>query len=524
MSKKLLLLCFTLVLVMGKAQVYYENIAGIFNNRCISCHNQYGHVDLRGYTNSVNNAPSTLAYLQTGYMPPWPPDTTYTRFTHERLITTQEKNNIINWINGGMLYQDTTQAPQPAAYTKYKLSGTPSLVLQIPTFTSNATNADAYNCFALPSGLTQDVYLRAFEIVPGDPTIVHHVVVNIDTTATINSDLSGGCYTEPGQFSIGGYAPGGEPLIFPGVAPLKLGMRIKAGSKVILQIHYPKGTGGHVDSTQIRMYFYPAGTTGIRPLYAKTWLQNWSMAINANATATYTAQYPSNSSTLGSDLSIYSCFPHSHNICTKITNWADSAGGTHTIPLVRINTWDFNWQGYYTYHNMVKVPKGYKVRSSHFYDNTTNNPTNPNPVTVYAGTSTSDEMLFDAFMYTNYQAGDENISIDSLLQNDSLLMVNVPQHFMPVAQGVGAYPNPFSDKINITYDLAKTSHVSVAIYNIFGQEVAKLADRVEMQGPQTHEWDGRNTNGVALAPGMYTFKIVIEGRSVSGKIILKAKN
>ncbi len=521
MIKKILLVCFAFTLITAKAQTYYENVAQIFINRCTSCHNQYGHANLVGYSNAKSYNGNMTSYLQTGYMPPWSPDTNYTRFFHERLITAQEKSDILSWISGGNLYIDTTLAPTPPVYSKYKLHGTPSLVLQIPTFASNATNADKYNCFALPSGLTQDVYLRAFEIVPGDPTIVHHVVVNIDTTGSIASDLSGNCFTEPGQFSIGGYAPGGEPLVFPGVSPLKLGMRIKAGSKVILQIHYPKGTGGSLDSTQIRLYFYPVGTTGIRPLIAKTILQNWNLYIPANTSATFTAMYPTNSSTLGSPISIYSAFPHSHKICTSITNWADN--GTTTIPLIKTPNWDFNWQGYYIYHNMVKIPAGYKIRSSHVFNNTTSNPNNPNPALVIAGTSTTDEMLFDAFMYASYQAGDENISIDSLLQQDTLLVANVKNYTNPLVGKVGVYPNPSSDKVNITYDLSKGAFVSVSVYTIFGQEVCKLFNGYEMPGTQRHEWDARS-GAVAAAPGMYIYKVMIDNSVQSGKIILKAKN
>lgn len=519
MVKKLLPVLLALSFFEIKAQTYYENIAQIFINRCGNCHNQYGVTPLLTYTQAKNNSANMLAYLQSGYMPPWPPDTTYTRFIHERLISSSEKNAIINWINGGNLYLDTTQAPTPPAYTRYRLNGVPSLELQIPTFASNATNADKYNCFSLPTGLTQDVYLRAFEIVAGTPSIVHHVVVNIDTTGTVTSDLSGGCYTQPGQFSIGGFAPGEDPLVFSGLAPLKLGMRIKAGSNVIMQIHYPKGSAGILDSTKIRMYFYPAGTTGIRPLIAKTLLQNWSFGVAANSTATVTAQYPSNSSTLSAPLSVYSCFPHSHKICVKITNWADSTGGTKTIPLVRVNKWDFDFQNYYIYRNLVKVPAGFKFRASHVFDNTTNNPNNPNPVLVTAGTSTGDEMLFDAFMYTNYQAGDEYINIDSLLQGDSLLTVGIPSYSHALNAKVGAYPNPFSDKVNIVYELTRPAWVTVAVYNVFGQEVGKLYSGYQTPGVVRHEWDARG-----IAPGAYIYKVMIDDAMHTGKIILKGKN
>jgi hypothetical protein len=523
MTKKLLLALFALLVISTRAQLVYKDVAGIFINRCGYCHNQYGPFSLLKYTETYIKTPQILTELQNGTMPPWPPDTTYTRFVHERLITTQETNDIISWINSGALSGDTTQAPNAPAYSKYKLNGTPSLTLKIPTYTSNATSTDKYNCFVLNTGLSQDMYLRAFEIVPGNPAIVHHVVVTIDTTASSTSDLSGGCYTQPGQFSIGGYAPGSNPTIFPSGTALKLGMRIKAGSQVVMQIHYPKGSVGLVDSTQIRMYFYPVGTAGIRPLYARTLLQNWNMVIAANTTATYTAQYPSNSSTLPTAWSIYSTFPHSHNICTSLYNWADQ-GGTNTIPLIRVNKWDFDWQDYYIFPNMVKIPAGYKLRSSHFFDNTTNNPTNPNPATVVAGTSTNNEMLFDAFMYTTYQNGDENIDIGSILDSDSLLNTTAVTAFVPPpVTKVGAYPNPFTDKVNLVYDLKKPSFVTVSVYNVFGQEVGTLASGWQPAGAQRVEWDGKS-NGTALAPGLYTYKVMIDNAVYTGKIVLKSRN
>src|ERR1051326_4260002 len=213
------------------------------------------------------------ADLNSGKMPPWPPDTTYTRLLHERIITTSEKAAILSWISNGASMGDTTIAngcPAAPVYTQYHLIGTPDLILKVAAFASNASASDAYNCFALPTGLTQDRILRAFEIVPSNPAIVHHVVVNVDTTGNINSDVSGGCFSEPGQFGVGGYAPGSPPSVYPSSPQLKLGMRIKAGSKFILQMHYPAGTAGQIDSTQIRLYFYPVNTTGIRPVYSNT--------------------------------------------------------------------------------------------------------------------------------------------------------------------------------------------------------------------------------------------------------------
>ena len=78
----------------------------------------------------------------------------------------------------------------------------------MPAFTSNATNINSYVCFSLPTNLTQDCYLRAVEVVPGSTSFVYHLLVNVDPTGNTSNNLSGNCFTIPGDFGIGGYAPG----------------------------------------------------------------------------------------------------------------------------------------------------------------------------------------------------------------------------------------------------------------------------------------------------------------------------
>ncbi len=495
------------------AQLEYKDVAHIFYSRCTSCHHEGQHgQSMMNYSETFPWAASIKHDLLIGKMPPWSPDTSYSRFDHERIITQSEKNDIIIWIDGGALKGDTSLAPIAPIYAVYKLNGTPDAILKIPVFTSNASSVDSYVCFSIPSGLTQDRILRAYEIVPGNPAIVHHVLVNVDTSATTTSDLSGGCFTISGDFGIGGYAPGAPPTVFPGEAPLKAGIRIKAGSKMVLQIHYPTGTAGQIDSTQIRLYYYPLNTTGVRPIYNSVPLQNWSLYFPPNTTTSFSAHYPS-SGTILAPLSMFAAFPHSHKVCTSIVNYAFS--GTDTIPLIRIKKWDFNWQGYYTFSNLVKVPAGYKLMSTHVFDNTVNNPNNPNspPALVIAGTSTSNEMLFDAFLWFYYQPGDDTINVSSILANDPLLApLSASVKEIPLETGLKAYvyPNPASDKVTI--HLSAKAEYKVCIFNINGQNVF----RSETSGSET------TIDVKKLPAGMYTAEVTDNKtkEKITKKIIL----
>lgn len=516
--KRIYLLLFLVIISFSASAQVYSDVAGIFYNRCTSCHHQNQHAP--SFMQFSDVSPFCLniqTNLQNNLMPPWPPDTTYTRFLYERTISTAEKNAILNWVANNCAQGDTTLAPPPPTYLQYQLYGIPTIELTIPVFTSNANTDDAYNCFSLPSGLTQDRWLRAYEIVPGNPAIVHHVIVNIDTVGSSTNNLTGNCFNTPGHFSIGGWAPGAAPTVFPGIAPLKAGIRIKANSKIVLQIHYPAGSAGQQDSTKIRMYFYPLGETGVRPVFVDTPLQNWLLNIPANTVQTYSAQQ-----LVTTPISVFAAFPHSHKVCTSLINYATS--GTDTIELIRITNWRFDWQGFYTYRSPVKIPTGYTLRSRHVYDNTTANPDNPNspPQNVIAGFSTTDEMLFDAFMFLDYQTGDENINIASLLANDTLLHplttsvkdISYPQIYS------AAYPNPFDRNIKIGYRISQSASVSVSVYNMYGGVVKKLSDTFETAGHYETEWNGKNDAGEKVSPGIYFYSIRAGKNVTSGKMVL----
>jgi hypothetical protein len=503
----------------GFGQTTYKDVAPIFYSRCTSCHHERQHApSMMNYTETSALSKSITTDLNSDKMPPWPPDTTYHRYLNERLITPNEKAAILAWIASGATKGDTTLAPPAPFYSgAAKLKGTPDLILKIPTFTSNATSsADAYNCFSIPTGLTTDRYIQAYEIIPGNAPIVHHVIANIDTTGTVASNLTRGCFTEPGQFSIGGWVPGAAPTVFPGKAPLKAGIRIKAGSNMILQIHYPIGTAGQQDSTQIRIYFYPVNATGIRPISVTTPLQNWSLFLPANMVTTFTAKYPS-SNGLPASISVFSASPHSHKVCTYIQACAYGPAGD-TIPLIRTPKWNFDWQGAYTFPNMVKVPNGYTLFSRHVYDNTTanlNNPNNP-PKLVVAGTSTTNEMLFDSFAWLLYQPGDDTISIGKIINTDPLVTGITAE---PGLQQLSSYvfPNPFDETATIILTGREpVSEAELRLYDMLGREVKfELLHAASSDGFVIHKDN--------LSAGVYFYTIKSGNAFGSGKLVMMSK-
>jgi Secretion system C-terminal sorting domain len=509
-----------------KAQITYKDIAPILIKNCTSCHHDGGVMfSLTKYSEVKNRGNSIKNDVQTGYMPPWPPDANYRKFTHQRIVSTADKNLLVNWINNGMVAGDTTLAPKAPIYSKSTLNGKPDLILKLPKYKSTAVNNDHYYCLNVPSGITADRFIKAFEFIPGRPDLIHHVVITIDTTGKAMDNLVGDSYNDQGQIGIGDFAPGTGPSVFPSMAPAKMGFRLKSKSVVSFQIHVPEGTDGEVDSTsEIHFFFYPLGEPNIRELFFETVLQNWSFNIPANSVVNAKAYFPSDQSgnpfPLPIDFTILNAWVHSHNTCTSIINYAYK--GTDTIPLIKVPNWDFHWQGVYTYEKLLKMPAGYTMFSEHKFDNTVNNPRTPDHnQPVMPGLFTRDEMLFDSYTFTSYIAGDENIDIAAILAKDPLFFTTSTDDQTPTVMAVKVYPNPFTDQTKIEYTLLTSQYVTIKIFNTMGQEVSKLSSKIEGQGAQSHTWDGTDSNGNKLQEGVYFYQIQAGQNQTSGKILLK---
>lgn len=511
---------FILLAVAGSfsahSQVTYKDVAPVFYSRCTGCHHEGAHhFPFMNYTQTAGMAFSIQTALLNNRMPPWKADTSYTRFQHERIITASEKQLIIDWVNGGTLKGDTTLAPPAPVYNSaYQLAGEADLTLSIGKFTSRSLTHDEYHCFSIPTNLTTDRIIRAFEVVPGNKEIVHHAVITIDSTGTYQTDTSGMCYNIPGNVGLGSYAPGTRATVFPGEAPVKSGIYLKAGSRIIFQVHYPAGSKGKVDSTKIRLYFYPEGSAGIRRIYSATPLQNWNMAIPANTVTAFEAFFPSPNIPLPFSVSVYGVMPHSHLLCTSIVNYAFNNSGD-TIPLIHIPQWDFEWQDYYTFRKLVKIPAGYKVYAKHWYDNTSNNINNPNnpPKMVFAGTDTGDEMLFDGALYLMYVPGDELVDIEAMIRRDPIL--SIKEHYNRNVR-VLAYPNPYTDRLNLDFNLDRSTDVSVQLFSLQGQLLAEENLGKLRSGSHSWKMDSKHLQGKAV------FYRLVTGEGSQAGIVLKA--
>ncbi|MCB0402799.1 MAG: T9SS type A sorting domain-containing protein [Flavobacteriales bacterium] len=501
------------------AQTTYNDIAPALYNNCTSCHRPGGgapfsmlsYNDISPWTTAIQTV------LNNGDMPPWAADTSYLHFSNERFISQADRDTILAWISDGALQGNPSLLPPPPNYPQYQLNGTPDTIISLPAFYSNAGANDAYNTFVIPLTLTQSRFIRAIELVPNNPALIHHAIINADTAGKVATDTSGNSYTILGDISIGTYAPGTRPVIFPGSAQLKMGVAIPANAEFIMQIHTPAGTQGQPLSINVRLYFYNPGETGIRPVYNFVPLQYWENdfwiapgTIKSFSTEQATFPYP---------ISIYSAFPHSHQICTEILNFAYDTTTFDTTRLMKIDDWDFEHQEYYYYRNLVTIPTGYKFSSTHKYDNTSSNPNNPfsPPQLITGGLYSTDEMLFDGFQFITYLPGDESINIDSILSTDSLLTVGIWENYSAAAtmNTSTVYPNPVSDRSTITFSKKQSLSINaeLRVWTIEGKAV-NIAYQLKKNSIEIQKSN--------LKPNLYIYQIIDGSTKISsGKFIVR---
>lgn len=496
--KRLLVLLF--LPLFTKAQNWSENIAPLMYEKCTSCHHSGGIApsDFVHYTDVVADAPSIRVKVQQRLMPPWLPDPSYSRFAHERTLTTQQINDIVGWIQNGTPLGDTLLAPPPPVYDGSALLTNPDLILQIPTYSVN-TSVDEYRCFAIPSGLSAQRFITRMEITPGDLRAVHHVLIFADTSSVpLQLDAQdpapgyvnfGGTGSNSSQL-IGVWAPGGGVYEF----PAGMGLKLPPNANIVLQIHYPGGISGVMDSTAIR---FNLSSGNLREVFISSPLNHFqldqgALIIPANTTPTFTAHY-----TLPLNVTALSIAPHMHLLGRSITSYAVTSS-QDTIPFIHIPQWDFHWQSMYRFPRLLKLLAGTTLYSSATYDNTLNNPNNPNdpPRRVTLGESTTDEMMLVYFIYTYYLPGDEYI-----VQDSSVVMLGEEQVMGSTVVTPQLYevsPNPSAGGLEGDYFLPRASRATLFLTDVRGSRVT-----IASEGQQSAGFHHFQFGGEGLPTGLY---------------------
>ncbi len=460
-----------------------EEIAAIFYKQCTSCHHPGGLApfSLMNYTDAYARRFAIQYQTEAKTMPPWPPDPSYSRLAHERLLTDDEIKHIRDWVNTNAKEGDPSLAPTPPSYSGGAEIINPELTVEMPLYTVN-TSTDLYRVFPVPTNLAEsDWYITGFEVIPGDPSIVHHVLVFQDSTntaITLDAADPGPGYTSFGGVKsntaklIGAWVPGSRPYYLPN----GMGIKYFRNANILIQVHYPKGVSNKTDRTKILMRMKRGNmrNVNIDPILAHVApiLTNGPLFIPKNTIKTFKEQFPINNQPLGVDVSVLAVSPHMHLLGKSFKVYGIKSNGD-SIPMIKINNWNFHWQGSYNFRKVLKVPLGSKLYGEATYDNTINNPYNPSnpPRDVSLGEATTDEMMLCYFSYTLYQPGDENIIIDTnaVLGTEGVSLKKIEAQVSP---------NPTFGKSTLRFNLEKSSHATIQIFDGLGKLLKQEASQI----------------------------------------------
>ena len=334
-------------------------------------------------------------------MPPWKPVAGYGEFRDNFGLTEEERQTILIWAKAGGPEGDPADLPEPLPETGEWQLGDPDHVIRMPEEFKAPRGRDTYRCFVLPTGLDEDQYLTAVQVLPGNKRIVHHVLLFVDSTGTAERldekddgpgyDCFGGLGIDIGMgladleaaSVVGGWVPGMRTQVL----PEGVGIKLSRKARIIMQVHYFGGSSGGEDQTKAGLYFSKQPVER-RMFYLP--LANMTFKIPAGEpNYEVKAEFPV---PLFLDAKLIQIAPHMHLLGKKIK--VEVQRRDQVEPLVRIDDWDFHWQGFYTYEKEISVRSGSVIRLSCTYDNSENNPENPNapPKAVGWGEGTQDEM------------------------------------------------------------------------------------------------------------------------------------
>ncbi|MEK6324225.1 MAG: c-type cytochrome [Acidobacteriota bacterium] len=418
------------------AVTFSKDVAPIFFKHCADCHrpNELAPMSLLTFKDSRPWARSIKEKVVNREMPPWHADAHYGQFTNDRKLTQQEIDTIVAWVDQGAREGNRKDLPAPPAAPRsadgWKI-GKPDVVLSMQEeYTLDASGADEYINFTMPTTFKEDVWIQAAEIHPGNRKVVHHVIAFIQTpqfqaqwkstqgkpskqsifyqdgtlirTKSDAPAYDDGCSAPNGGFARGSGQEGlGFPLCFytPGkdmdVFPPGTAKSIPAGSNIVIQIHYSKTTGKvEKDRSSVGLFFAKAPPERVLTSFGviNHYFKIPPGADNHEVKACYT---------FSRDVELLTFLPHMHVRGKDMKYEAIYPDGRRETVLF-VPNYNFNWQTLYKLDKPLALPKGTKLLVTAHYDNSERNKSNPDPAkTVRFGDPTYDEMMVGYFDYVS---------------------------------------------------------------------------------------------------------------------------
>ncbi len=375
---------------------YHNRISRIVQANCLECHRAGGIAPfpLETHEQVVAKAGMIRKMVDRGLMPPWfaaaPPAGAHSPWANDRALAVRDKADFLAWIEAGKPPGDPRDAPLARTFPSDWEIGTPDAIVQIPNpLPVKAEGTMGYQNVTVETSFGEDRWVRGYEVQPTAREVVHHVLVFVQKPG--QGRFEGEEDERTGFFAA--YVPGNNHIIYPdGFAKL-----LPANTKVRFQIHYtPNGTATQ-DQVKIGLLFAKEPP---RHIVRVAGIVDHRLNIPPGAEhhpETGTLPVPM-------DVKILALNPHMHVRGAAFRYEVILPDGAIRT-LLEVPRYDFNWQVGCRYAEPPAIPRGSLLRATGWYDNSANNPANPDPTkTVHWGLQTTEEMMIG---YVEYYEVDE---------------------------------------------------------------------------------------------------------------------
>lgn len=380
-----------------KTPTFTKHVLPILQKSCQDCHRPGTNapMSLLTYEETRPWARSIKENVVTRYMPPWHIDRTVGEYYPDPSLSDEEIAIIASWVDGGAPKGNPADAPPPRVFppaNSWVFGEEPDLVVTSTGFNIPASAADQYPKIDVPTGLMEDRYIKWMQVIPEDPTVLHHVLIYaLQGEPAMRAVLgeqrrgSGGSGRPNNSSLLIEYARGNDGDIFVNDTAKLL----KAGSKLRFSFHYhPNGEKAVNEHAKIGFKFFPKGYTPKYLISTKGISSPATLAIppgdpNARSDAYFRLEEPAR---------LVSFQPHMHYRGKRMTLEAILPNGQVEL-LTDVAHFVWIWQITYPYKNPPAFPKGTVLHMTAYYDNSAGNKHNPDPTAFVGwGDRTIDEM------------------------------------------------------------------------------------------------------------------------------------
>ncbi len=391
---------------------YHNRISRILEANCVECHREGGVAPfgLEYFDETFENAGMIRKVVSENIMPPWfaskPPAGKHSPWANDRSLTASDKADLLAWIKNGKPKGNPADAPARQIRKSEWTIGMPDAIFSLPReIKVKATGQMPYVNLRIKTSFPEDRWIQATEVRPTAPGVVHHVLVFASGEDGLKKEQAG---------FLAAYVPGNTFVQFPkGVAK-----KLTAGATLFFQMHYTPTGKATTDRTRIGLRFAKAP-----PLKVAQTIPIANHRINIPPKKDNHSEIASRSIPEGTTIRAF--MPHMHLRGKSIKYELVSSNGQRET-LLDVPRYDFNWQLRYELKDPRIIPSGSRIDVTGIFDNSKNNPANPNPeANVQWGDQSEDEMRI-GYVECEMEQGKKNQNLfDQLDRNkDGFLTKN----------------------------------------------------------------------------------------------------